>query len=46
MKTGGLGFEEVTYLLLFGELPNKKQLREFIDILSYCRELRRSLPGM
>ena len=26
-------------LLLFGELPNKKQLREFIDILSYCREL-------
>ena len=33
------GFEEVTYLLLFGELPNKKQLREFIDILSYCREL-------
>ena len=33
------GFEEITYLLLFGELPNKVQLREFIDILSYCREL-------
>ncbi len=32
-------FEEATYLLLFGELPDKKQLREFIDILSQYREL-------
>lgn len=32
-------FEEVTYLLLFAELPNKCQLREFIDLLSQYREL-------
>ncbi len=32
-------FEEATYLLLFGELPDKTQLREFIDILSQYREL-------
>ena len=33
------GFEEVTYLLLFGELPRKPQLDEFIEILSSYREL-------
>lgn len=27
------GFEEVAYLILFGELPNKKQLEEFHDTL-------------
>lgn len=32
-------FEEVTYLLLFGKLPTKDQLREFIDILGIYREL-------
>lgn len=32
-------FEETTYLLLFGELPDKKQLREFIRLLSQYREL-------
>ena len=32
-------FEEVTYLLLFGELPNRKQLRDFIDLLGQYREL-------
>ena len=32
-------FEEITYLLLFGELPTKVQLREFIDLLSQYREL-------
>lgn len=32
-------FEETTYLLLFGELPNKKELRQFIDLLSEYREL-------
>lgn len=32
-------FEEVTYLLLFGELPNKKQFKSFIDILSSLQEL-------
>ena len=32
-------FEEVTYLLLFGELPTSEQLNEFIDLLSRYREL-------
>ena len=32
-------FEEATYLLLFGELPDKVQLRGFIDLLSQYREL-------
>ena len=32
-------FEEVTYLLLFGALPNKQQLWEFIDLLNQYREL-------
>ena len=33
------GFEEVIYLLLFGELPTQTQLDEFNEILSYYREL-------
>lgn len=33
------GFEEVTYLLLFGELPSKKQLDDFNSILSDYRIL-------
>lgn len=32
-------FEEATYLLLFGALPTKVQLRQFIDILGGLREL-------
>lgn len=32
-------FEETTYLLLFGELPNRGQLNDFIEILSKNREL-------
>ena len=32
-------FEEATYLLLFGALPTKMQLRQFIDILGGLREL-------
>lgn len=32
-------FEEIIYLLLFGALPNKQQLRSFIDILAEYREL-------
>ena len=39
MKRGEFGFEEITYLLLFGELPNKDQLQEFLDILGNYREL-------
>ena len=33
------GFEEATYLLLFGELPNKEQLDGFCKILSNYRTL-------
>ena len=33
------GFEEVTYLLLFGELPNAKELKLFSSLLAEKREL-------
>ena len=33
------GFEEVTYLLLFGELPTQKKLDEFKSFISEKREL-------
>ncbi len=33
------GFEEVTYLLLFGELPTKQELKEFNDDLVFYRDL-------
>jgi len=33
------GFEEVTYLLLFGQLPTKKELSEFTSLLSEKRDL-------
>lgn len=33
------GFEEATYLLLFGKLPNEKELKEFNDLLSDYRAL-------
>lgn len=40
---GGIGkryiFEECAYLLLFGELPNEKQLKEFKQVLFNCMEL-------
>lgn len=32
-------FEEITYLLLFGALPNRQQLDSFVEILSQYREL-------
>lgn len=32
-------FEEATYLLLFGDLPNESQLKSFIDILTSLEEL-------
>ena len=32
-------FEETTYLLLFGKLPTRQQLSQFIDILAGLREL-------
>lgn len=34
-----LGFEEVVYLLLFGELPNKQELEDFMVLLSDSRVL-------
>jgi citrate synthase len=38
-KNRKFNFEEATYLLLFGKLPNKSELREFIHLLSQYREL-------
>lgn len=38
-KNKRFGFEEVAYLLLFGELPNKAQLEEFDKILGDNRTL-------
>lgn len=36
------GFEEATYLLLFGELPDKQKLKEFTELLSRYRSLPQS----
>ena len=33
LRDGRLGFEEISYLLLFGELPSEEQLREFKEEL-------------
>ncbi len=33
------GFEEVGYLLLFGELPNEQQLKEFRELIASSRTL-------
>ncbi|MBO4902609.1 MAG: citrate/2-methylcitrate synthase [Lachnospiraceae bacterium] len=33
------GYEEVTYLLLFGKLPSEQELKEFCDLLSFYRTL-------
>ena len=38
-KQDEFGFEQVVYLLLFGELPNVKQLQEFKAYLGSCRTL-------
>lgn len=39
LKDDRFGFEEVCYLLLFGELPNKKELDEFTELISNYRNL-------
>ena len=39
VKEKRFGFEETVYLLLFGELPNQKELREFTEQLSFYRTL-------
>lgn len=36
---GHFGFEEVAWLLLFGELPTREKLDGFREILGECREL-------
>jgi citrate synthase len=36
---GRFGFEEVVYLLLFGEMPNKKELDDFTNMLGAYRTL-------
>ena len=38
-KNRRFNFEEATWLLLFGDLPTRSQLREFIDLLAQFREL-------
>ena len=40
LEAGHYGFEEITYLLLFGELPNEKELQDFHETLVE----RRTLP--
>lgn len=39
MEKGRFGFEETVYLLLFGQLPTEKQLKDFNEMLSGFREL-------
>ena len=36
------GFEEITYLLLFGKLPNKQEYSDFCNLLDYYRTLPNS----
>ena len=38
-KDNRYGYEETVYLLLFGELPNEVQLKEFSDLLVHYRKL-------
>ncbi|MDP4120665.1 MAG: citrate/2-methylcitrate synthase [Bacillota bacterium] len=42
IKDNRLGFEETTYLLLFGELPKDDELKNFGKLLSYYRNLPNS----
>ncbi|WP_294342611.1 citrate/2-methylcitrate synthase [uncultured Clostridium sp.] len=39
VKEKRFGFEEIAYLLILGELPNKEQLKDFTDILAGYRSL-------
>ena len=38
-KDGRYGFEEIAYLLLFGVLPDAKELKDFSDLLISYREM-------
>ena len=42
LKENRFGFEEITYLLLFGQLPNQTQLQDFRSLLSGYRTLPNS----
>ena len=39
MKDNRFGFEETAYLLMFGALPNEKELKDFKEDLIYYRDL-------
>ena len=39
MKEDRFGFEEVIYLLCFGQLPDKEELQSFVNMLSEYRQL-------
>lgn len=39
VKDSRFGYEEIAYLLLFGDLPNKEQLDRFTQTLGYSRTL-------
>ena len=39
VREGRYGFEEIAYLLLFGDLPDKSQLDRFTQTLGYSRTL-------
>lgn len=41
---GRFGYEEASYLLLFGDLPTKKQLDEYVATLAARRELPLGFP--
>jgi len=42
IKDDRFGFEEITYLLLFGDLPKREQLDSYIKLLENNRELPKS----
>lgn len=39
LPSDNFGYERVSYLLLFGNLPNKEELKEFCRLLSFYRTL-------
>ena len=39
IRDGRKGYEEVAYLLLFGELPTPEKLEEFCRVLGECRTM-------
>lgn len=39
LGTNEMGFEKITYLLLMGELPSRKELKAFKEVMGNCRTL-------